>query len=201
MSFTRTKPSPAVMAARSRILRSSRTLPGQLERCKRSSTSPSIPVTRGPCFLVRFCSIIGLWPNGACRGHLGTSLMPELHESRSRQGRRRCSSWNGAPVHVNRDSQGTFAPIPLDRRAPNCPDAGCRATPPRVPRKHPIMDVEGILGELRQELDAIEAAILSLEHLYRPANLSPDRRLDCSTRSRTEGTNGFHRNPEPEQIS
>ncbi len=57
------------------------------------------------------------------------------------------------------------------------------------------------LGELRKELDAIEAAILSLERLYRPANLRPDRRLDCSTRSRTEGANGFHRNPEPEQIS
>ncbi len=63
------------------------------------------------------------------------------------------------------------------------------------------MDVEGILAELRKELDGIEAAILSLERLYRTANLRPDRRLDCFKRSRTEGANGFDKNPEPEQIS
>ena len=74
------------------------------------------------------------------------------------------------------------------------------ATGPRG-AKDPNVDVEGILGELRKELDAIEAAILSLERQYRPANLRPDGRFDCSTRSRTKGENGFHRNAEPEQIS
>ena len=63
------------------------------------------------------------------------------------------------------------------------------------------MDVEGILAELRKELDAIEAAILSLERLCRSATLRPDRRLDRFTRSRTEGANGFDKNPEPVQIS
>jgi hypothetical protein len=63
------------------------------------------------------------------------------------------------------------------------------------------MDVEGILAELRKELDAIEAAILTLERLHRPANPRPDRRLDCSTSSRTEGANGYHKNPELEPTS
>ena len=63
------------------------------------------------------------------------------------------------------------------------------------------MDVEGILAELRKELDAIEAAILTLERLHRPVNPRPDRRLDYSTSSRTEGANGYHKNPEPEPTS
>ena len=63
------------------------------------------------------------------------------------------------------------------------------------------MDVEGILAELRKELTRLNAAILTLERLHRPANPRPDRRLDCSTTSRTEGANGYHKNPEPEPTS
>ena len=63
------------------------------------------------------------------------------------------------------------------------------------------MDLEYVLGELRKELDSIETAISSLERLRRRGNQGLDRRLDLSTRSRTNGANGFLRNSAPEESS
>jgi hypothetical protein len=63
------------------------------------------------------------------------------------------------------------------------------------------MNVEYLLAELRKELDAIEAAILSLERVNSPDNPRPNRPLDFPARSRTHGANGFHRNPASEQSS
>jgi len=63
------------------------------------------------------------------------------------------------------------------------------------------VDLEYVLAELRKELDGIEAAILSLKRLRRPGNPRLDRRLDLSTRSRTNGANGFLRNSAPEESS
>jgi hypothetical protein len=63
------------------------------------------------------------------------------------------------------------------------------------------MDLEYVLGELRRELDGIEAAILSLERLRRPGNPRLDHRLDLSMRSGSNRANGFLRNSAPEESS
>jgi hypothetical protein len=63
------------------------------------------------------------------------------------------------------------------------------------------VDLERVLAELRNERDAIDAAIFSLERLARPGKPGPGRPLDSATRRHTDGTNGFHRNLAPEESS
>lgn len=62
------------------------------------------------------------------------------------------------------------------------------------------MDLAKVLAELRNERDALDAAILSLERLDRPGKLA-GRPPNVSTRSHTDGANGFHRNLAPEANS
>ena len=61
------------------------------------------------------------------------------------------------------------------------------------------MDLEKVLAELRNERDAIEAAISNLERLRRPGKLAPGRPPGVSTSSHTDGANGFHRLLAPEE--
>jgi len=63
------------------------------------------------------------------------------------------------------------------------------------------MDLEKVLAELRNERDAIDTAILSLERLGRPGKPGPGRPLGSATRSHTDDTNGFHRSLAPEESS
>ncbi len=63
------------------------------------------------------------------------------------------------------------------------------------------MDLEKVLAELRNERDALDAAIFSLERLGRTGKLGPGRLLDSATKSHTDGTNGIHRSLAPEESS
>jgi hypothetical protein len=60
------------------------------------------------------------------------------------------------------------------------------------------MDLENVLAELREERDAIEAVISSLERLDRPGNRGPVR-LNLAAKSPTNGFNGSHKNLAPEK--
>jgi hypothetical protein len=60
------------------------------------------------------------------------------------------------------------------------------------------MNLEVILDQLRQELDAIEAAILRLEYLEGRNNRGPLGLSDWSTKS-PSGANGGYRNQAPSE--
>jgi hypothetical protein len=57
------------------------------------------------------------------------------------------------------------------------------------------MDLKNVLIQLRKERDAIDAAIISLERLYRRANRTPARLLDLAPKSAANGAAGGYRPP------
>ena len=63
------------------------------------------------------------------------------------------------------------------------------------------MDLDKVLAELRNERDAIDAAIFSLERLGRPGKPAPGRPLESAMRNHTDGANGFHRSLAQEESS
>jgi hypothetical protein len=63
------------------------------------------------------------------------------------------------------------------------------------------LDLEYVLAELRKELDAVDAAIYSLERLDRAGSPRPGRSKDLETVGPTKGANRGYRTAAPGQDS